>query len=411
MKKQHFPSLLIALFILTIVSCNREPIPPPEPVVNRVAIAGLRNLYENGTVTIDSNIYIRGIVTLTPELNNVPSFIAYLQDSTAGICLTVTGKNTFAMNSEVRILCRGASFTEYNGLLQFGDISIADQCEVIKLNAVPVPVPATLDELLAGKHQAEFVTVKNVQFKDQGTFSGTKILTDCSGQIEVYTRSDSPIASDAVPSGNGIFKGIASVYTKMQLLMRESSELDMKGNRCGAASAIYLNQDFTSLVKFANVSTLTGWKTHPEAGGKTWYGNEVSPRKWVQATAFNSGQASVISWMVSPALDLSRAEKPYVSFDSANGYDNGATIELFVSVNYNESATPWTSNWAKLIFSLPSSSVSGYSQFVTSGQVDLSAYKTSPVYLAWVYKGADPSGTSSDKTTTWEVDNVIVGEK
>jgi hypothetical protein len=172
-----------------------------------------------------------------------------------------------------------------------------------------------------------------------------------------------------------------------------------------------LTQDFNSLVKYADVSTLQGWKTYSEAGGKSWYGNEVSSKKWVQATAFNSGQASVIAWMVSPVIDLARAEKPFISFESADGYDNGATLELFISTDYSGSSSPWTSNWTKLTFTMPPSTSSGYSQFASSGQVDLSPFKGSQVYVAWVYRGADPAGTPSDKTTTWEVDNVIVGEK
>jgi hypothetical protein len=98
-------------------------------------------------------------------------------------------------------------------------------------------------------------------------------------------------------------------------------------------------------------------------------------------------------------------------FESADGYDNGATLELFVSTNYTGSTTPWTSTWTKLNFTLPPGTASGYSQFISSGQVDLSAYNGSTLYIAWVYKGADPTGTTSDKTTTWEVDNVLIAEK
>lgn len=412
MKSKLFIPLVMALIMTFLLSCNRDPVPPPEPVVNRISVAGLRQLFNKGVTTIDTNIYIRGIITLTPELSNVPSFIAYLQDSTAGICLSVSGTNTFAIDSEVKILCRGASFTQFNGLLQFGDISIADQTELIKLTAIaPTPVTVTLDELLSGKHQAEYVMVKNVQFKDAGTFSGTKILTDCTSQIEVYTRADATFASETLPAGNGTFKGIASAYTDMQLLLRASNELDMKNSRCGIASTIYLTQDFSTLVKYADVSSLAGWKTYSEAGSKSWYGNDVSSKKWVQATAYNSGQSSVTTWMISPVLDLTRAEKPYISFESADGYDNGATMELFVSADYNGSATPWKNTWTKLSFNLPVSNASGYSQFASSGQVDLSPYKGGSVNIAWVYKGADLSETVSDKTTTWEVDNVLVGEK
>jgi hypothetical protein len=409
--KANIP-ILSGLILFIIISCNREPLPPPEPVVNRISVAGLRNFFEKGINTVDTNVYIQGTITLTPELGNIPAFIAYLQDSTAGICLTVSGENTFAMNSEVKILCRGGTFTNFNGLLQFGDISIADQSELVKLNGTKLsPVEVSLGELLQGNHQAEYVMVKGVQFKDPGTFSGTKIVTDCSSQMEVYTRSDATFSSVTLPTGNGDFKGIASVYGNKQLLLRDAGEQDMKGTRCGLASSIFLTQDFNSLVKYADVNTLQGWNTYAEAGGKSWYGNEVSSKKWVQATAYNSGQPSVVTWMVSPAIDLTRAEKPYISFESADGYDNGATLELLISTNYAGSVTPWLSSWTKLSFNLPASTSSGYSQFTASGQVDLSPFKGGPVYVAWLYRGTDPAGTASDKTTTWEVDNIVVAEK
>lgn len=365
-------------------------------------------MYDQGVVTVDTNIYIQGIITLTPEFKNIPSFIAYIQDSTAGICLTVTGTNTFTLNSEVKILCRGVTFTDYNGLLQFGDVSIADQSQLINLSPDPLtPVSVTLDQILAGEHQAEYVVLEGVQFKDPGTFSGSKILTDCNSVIDVYTRSEATFASSALPTGNGTFKGIASVYTSKQLILRDPAELTMTGDICGIPYVTYLSQDFNTLVKYADVSTLTGWKTYSEAGTKTWYGNQVSGLgQWVQSTAYNSGQASVITWMITPPIDLTNGTQPYISFESADGYDNGATLELFVSTNYSGSATPWTSTWTKLNFTLPPSTNTSYSSFTSSGQVDLSDYIGSTLYIAWIYKGGDPG-----KTTTWEIDNVIIAEK
>jgi len=404
---------LVLLCLLVVSACDREPVPPPEPEIYRTSVAGLRQMFENGITTVDTNLYIQGIITLTPELGNLPAFIAYLQDSTAGICLTVSGENTFALNSEVKILCRGASFTQFNGLLQFGDISIADQTELVRLTASPPsPVKTTLAELLTGKHQAEYVLIENVQFRDPGNFSGTKILTDCMSEVEVYTRSDATFSSEKLPTGNGSFRGIASVYTDVQLLLRDKSDVDMTADRCGLAGVIYLEEDFATLTRNADVSTLSGWKSYSEAGGKSWYGNEVTGKgKWVQATAYNSNQPVVTTWMIAPALDLTLAVKPFISFESANGYDNGATLGLFVSTGYAGSSTPWTSSWTKLNFNLPAGSPSGYSSFVSSGMVDLSPYKGQKVYVAWVYQGADLSGSSSDKTTTWEIDNVLVGEK
>jgi hypothetical protein len=408
MNRIYFSLIIFIAAGYSFISCSREPVRPPEPVIDNITIANLRSLYEQGIATVDTNVYIQGIITLTPEYNNLPAFIAYIQDSTAGICLTVTGTNTFTLNSEVKITCRGLSFTNYNGLLQFGDISIGDQSELISLTpAPPEPVRVTLQEIVSGKHQGEYVVIDGVQFKDPGSFSGTKTLTDCSSSVDVYTRADATFASESLPEGNGTFKGVASVYTAIQLLLRDPAELSMTGDRCGNPTVIYVTQNFNSIVQNADVSTLDGWLTYPEQGTKTWYGNTVSGKgTWVQATAYNSGQASVITWMIAPQIDLSTASQPYVQFESADGYDNGATLELYASSDYTGSSTPWNSTWTLLNFTHPPSSSSGYSDFISSGQVDLSAFNGSTMYVAWVYKGGAPS-----KTTTWEVDNVIIAGK
>jgi hypothetical protein len=397
-----------------LISCNREPILPPEPVINHISIKQLRAMYDSGITTIDTNVYIQGVITLTPELGNVPDFIAYIQDSTAAICLAVTGTNSFAMNFEVKILCRSVSFTLYNGLLQFGDIDITTMSELIKLSAAPTtPVSVTISELLEGKHQAEYVSLTGVQFKTAGTYSGTKVLTDCVSDVDVYTRSAATFSPGTIPTGNGTLRGVASVFNSTQILLRDTSEISMKGAICGVPSVTYLSENFNTLTtNYTNVYSLAGWKTYSEAGTKTWFSYKTSTLgPFVETTAYGSGQLSVITWMVSPQLDLSVATNPYISFESADGYDNGGTLQLFVSTDYAGSSTPWTSTWNELTFTHPPSTNPYYSAFTSSGKVDLSAYKGSTIFIAWVYKGADPASTTSDKTTTWEVDNVVVAEK
>ncbi len=86
------------------------------------------------------------------------------------------------------------------------------QVKLINIAAgAPEPVSVTINELLEGMHQAEYVSVTGVQFKSSGTFSGTKVLTDCDSEIDVYTRSAATFAGAAIPTGNGTLKGIASV--------------------------------------------------------------------------------------------------------------------------------------------------------------------------------------------------------
>jgi len=419
MKMTEYISGLIIAAVLILSSCDREPVSPPEPVIDYLKISELRALHNGNAdtiVTIDTNVYIQGIITLTPELGNLPGQIAYLQDSTAGICLVVTGTNTLAMNSEVRINCKGLSLSVYNGLLQFGELDMAlpYQVRLISLSGSPLePVSVTVNELLNGDHQAEYVSVTGVQFKSTGTFSGTRVLTDCDADIDVYTRSAATFSGTTIPSGNGTLKGIASTFNSTQLLLRDPAELDMTGDPCGIPSYVYLDQNFNTLTaNYTNVSALAGWKTYSEAGTKTWFSYKTgSLGPFVETTAYGSGQASVIVWMITPQIDLSIATSPYLRFESADGYDNGATLQLFISTDYTGSATPWTSTWNELTFTHPPSNSSYYSSFVSSGKVDLSSYNGSTIYIAWVYRGEDPTGTASDKTTTWELDNVLVAEE
>ena len=65
--KIRFTGLIVAAVIM-VVSCEREPALPPEPVMDHITIAQLRAMYDSGIVTIDTNVFIQGIITLTPEI-------------------------------------------------------------------------------------------------------------------------------------------------------------------------------------------------------------------------------------------------------------------------------------------------------------------------------------------------------
>jgi len=411
MKNILYISILAIAITLSIVSCDREPVAPPARQVDYVTIEQLRAMHKSGvTDTVKTDVYIQGVVTLTPELGNVPGMIAYIQDSTDAICLTVSDNtNTLAMDSEVKILCYGVIFEEYNGLLQFGSnnsLSIAANIEVVNLIASIDPDTVTIGQLNTGDYEGRYVYIPGVQFDAAGTFSGNQVLADCNSQIDVYTRSAATFSGQTKPTGNGYLKGISSIYNDQQILLRDPSEMEMTGTRCDEPTTIYLSENFSGLANGNNVNLLPGWMNYPEAGLKTWYAGVFtsSGDVYVKASAYQSTEASTIIWMVTPAIDLTGAISPYISFTSCNGKDNGATLQLFVSTDYNGSATPWTSTWTELAFTRPPLNATGWSDFVNSGQVDLSTYKGNQVRIAWVYKG------SSTLTTAWEVDNVLVAE-
>jgi hypothetical protein len=400
-----------AINLALLSGCDREPVVPPQPVTEHISIADLKALYSGSETVIDTNAFIQGVVTMTPELGNIPEFIAYIQDSTGAVTITVEGNNTFSLNSEVRINVDGLSLLMYQGLLQLGDVNMELHTEVITLTAdLPAISEVTIADLLNGDHIAELVDIRNVQFSEGGTFRGTKTLTDCSSEIDVYTRNDATFSGDNVPGGNGLFRGIVSVFTDPQLIIRDPAELDMTGERCGGGATDYLNETFESLSDYDDIIDLQGWTNPFEAGSRTWIARIYSGNVYAQASAFGSNMPQMISWLITPPVNLTSSSSPVLTFDTKAGYDNGATLEVLISSDYNGSGSPWDFTWTDLNPTLDDGPPNGYSSsFVSSGTLDLSSWK-STVYIAFRYTGADLSGTADDKTTTWQIDNVLVTE-
>jgi len=82
---------------------------------------------------------------------------------------------------------------------------------------------------------------------------------------------------------------------------------------------------------------------------------------------------------------------------------------VVISTDYDGNGNPCNFTWTALNPVLADGPADDYSEWVSSGDVDLSSFRDI-VYIAFKYDGADPSGTASDKTTTWQIDNVLIFE-
>ena len=99
-----------------------------------------------------------------------------------------------------------------------------------------------------------------------------------------------------------------------------------------------------------------------------------------------------------------------LNFETKAGFANGATLKVLVSSNYTGTGNPWAASvtWTVLPATFSPGSATGYpSTFTSSGDVSLNSY-TGTIYVAFKYEGADLTGSASDKTTTWQLDNILV---
>ncbi len=157
----------------------------------------------------------------------------------------------------------------------------------------------------------------------------------------------------------------------------------------GWSQTTIFEQDFSSgFGDFTNYSV---------TGDQTWeiaeqYGNEAPCAKM---TGYDSGTSyENEDWLFTPAFSLVDVENPVFSFDNATKYDGNA-LELYISTDFT-GGDPNEATWESLSFT---ASTGNYT-WTPSGDIDLSAFSGSNVYIAFKYT------STSEASATWEIDNV-----
>ncbi len=151
-----------------------------------------------------------------------------------------------------------------------------------------------------------------------------------------------------------------------------------------------------------NDNTLGDWVAYSETSSNDWHTYNHQGKQFARVTGYG-GDEPAKDWLISPALQMQVFTSAFIRFETAMNYsDSGAhDFALLVSTNYTGSGNPTNADWTEL--TAPFST--GDWEWINSGQVDLSACLVSDVYLAFYYAC---SGTGSDRSETWEVDNIEV---
>lgn len=140
----------------------------------------------------------------------------------------------------------------------------------------------------------------------------------------------------------------------------------------------------------------TGWTQQQVAGDKAWYTPSFNGNYYAAMTGFK-GTAPFDQWLFTPGIDLSKATNKVLTFDTqVNGYGSTTSkLEVYVL-----NAANATAQLGKLNPTLAVAPASGYSDWVASGNIDLSAY-SGVVYVGFRY-----NATADANYATWCVDNV-----
>lgn len=173
-----------------------------------------------------------------------------------------------------------------------------------------------------------------------------------------------------------------------------------------AYNKIIFSEDFNTSTDNTDFD-ITGWTNFAEIGTKRWLEETFSGNGYAQFSSNGSGELVNVSWLVSPQIDMDSQEDEKLAFQSAQNFlrSRENVLEVLISTNYNGTNVA-TADWIVVPAIIPVPETERFT-FVSSGQVDLSKFK-GKINIAFRVKG---SGTNSNLTGTYQLDNVMVFHK
>ncbi len=162
-----------------------------------ISLKEVRALYTGVTRSMPSDKKIIVSVISDRVNSNTTTKNIHVQDATGGVVVRFTADHSFSLGDELEINVSGQELSEFSGLLQINNVPLANAVKVgTKFIA---PVKKTISEILADFENLEstLVLVEDILISKSGdnTFSGTCTLTDPTGSMDMFTRSQASFAS------------------------------------------------------------------------------------------------------------------------------------------------------------------------------------------------------------------------
>lgn len=444
-----FKLMTAVMMVATAVSfssCKKTFDNPPgasDPaIVANTSIKALKAMHTSAGAydIITTDIIISGIVVADDKSGNFYKQL-YIQDATGGLQVSLDATNlygTYPVGRKVFIKCNGLAISDYNKTMVLGVKALvagSPSLEGIPSNLVSkyviggslnnpvVPQLVTLAQLggssntnMQDQYIGSLVQLDNFAFNNvNSTYSDTSVykstvnldLKNCSGDaIIIRTSAYANFAGRRVAGGRGMLTAIYTVYNNTkQFIIRDTADVNFNNTyACPLPPGTLFLENFESIGANNGTLTLPGWKNIGETGNVSYQNAVFGSVKCAKISAFNTGASTVTSWFISPAISLTGATAPKLTFLQAAGYATGPTVlQVMVSTNYSGSNTPSTSTWTQVYTNTATTPTTGYGTLTSVGNINLSAFIGQTVYIAFKYSGGDPT-----KTTTYEFDDVKV---
>jgi len=196
--------------------------------VKQVSIRELRDLYSGTKLNVSGDWKIKGSVSSDRSALNIVGQNLYLQDSTAAILIRFNSNHQFDLGDELEVMIKSVELSEFNQLLQLNNVPLAN-AKLIKKDVMVVPREFTIKQILDNGEDLEgqLVLIKNVDLsKSSGSsYSGTIMLSDGTGTLDLFTRSQASFSANSFPVRVKSIVGNVSQFNTRQLILRNEGDV------------------------------------------------------------------------------------------------------------------------------------------------------------------------------------------
>ncbi|MBU2650380.1 MAG: lamin tail domain-containing protein, partial [Bacteroidetes bacterium] len=230
----------------------------------------------------------------------------------------------------------------------------------------------------------------NIALPTDGTpVADDEDLSDGTGAKNVLFGTQAYTFADLQPN--------STYYFKIFPYTNAGSNIDYKTDGTPPAD----NATTSTVVMYEDFNQSWGaWTAISVTGDQVWdrdntYG--IGGTACARISGYSGGSNENEDWLISPPMNLDAYTNEILTFYNAKNYD-GPDMQVKISTNYNGGGNPASATWTTLAYTLSPGSWT----WTASGNIDLSTYSGTAVYLAFIYT------SNTTESATWEVENVMV---
>jgi DNA/RNA endonuclease YhcR with UshA esterase domain len=189
-------------------------------------IADIRAAFTGTITTAPAGKKIKGTVISDRANKNLNNRNLYLQDASGGIVVRFEAEHCFELGDEIEVVVSGEELSEFNKLLQVNNVPL-NNATLLSTGKSVSPRNTTIAEINANYNvwESTLVKIANVTLSGGPNYSGTRTLTDATGNIVMFTSSAATFATLTLPTTPVTLTAIVSDYNGKQVLIRNINDI------------------------------------------------------------------------------------------------------------------------------------------------------------------------------------------